>query len=87
MLEARENKVRPYRFQVPNNQALGIWEILMIVQVLAKYMHTHIYVYVYVIRYLDPRGPTLNPRPQALNPQVGSCYLEGLSRNPSEAMK
>ena len=33
------------RVQVPNNEVLGIWVIVIIVQVLGKYM---------IIRYLDP---------------------------------
>ena len=35
------------RVHVPNNSVLGIWVIVIIVQVLGKYM---------IIWYLDPRG-------------------------------
>ena len=34
-----------FRVQVPNNVVLGFWVIVIIVQVLGKYM---------IIRYLDP---------------------------------
>ena len=34
-----------FRVHVPNNLVLGIWVIVIIVQVLGKYM---------IIRYLDP---------------------------------
>ena len=36
---------RPLRVQVPNILVLGVWVIVIIVQVLGKYM---------IIRYLDP---------------------------------
>ena len=38
--------------QVPNNQVLGIWVIVLVVQVLGKYM---------TIGYLDPQGLRLEP--------------------------
>ena len=37
----------PQRVHVPNNQVLGFWVIVIVVQVLGKYM---------IIRYLDPKG-------------------------------
>ena len=39
------SRFQTQRVHVPNNQVLGIWAIVVIVQVLGKYM---------IIRYLDP---------------------------------
>ena len=49
ILEVRMGSALTQRVQVPNNEVLGIGVIVMIVQVLGKYM---------IIRYLDPKPLT-----------------------------
>ena len=47
------------RVHVPNNEVLGFWVIVVIVQVLGKYM---------IIRYLDPEGPHGRDRDRRARP-------------------
>ena len=46
-LQTRTSRNFPQRVQVPNDEVLGFWVVVLLAQALGKYM---------IIRYLDPWG-------------------------------